>query len=101
IGTAVWGGAAAHDAEVDPVGVFICLMYGPSGDQRFYLGLAADGGVQMSRVAEAEEGVWRPLGAWRLVRRRLELVDRLNGRFFTASLQQHDLGGTWRGVRDG
>src|SRR5690606_38289557 len=84
----------------NPVGVFICLMYGSSGDQRFYLSLAADGDVHMARVAEAEEGEWRPLGVWREVRGRIELSDRLNGRLFTAGLAREELGSTWRGVRD-
>lgn len=95
------GEVAANDAEVRPVGVWSCLMYGEAGNQRFFLELAADNSVRMARLAEAEDGVWRPLGAWRRQRGRLEFADEANGRLFVARLAFTDLGGTWRGIRDG
>src|SRR5690606_10812371 len=92
--------SAAHEADLDPVGVWSCLMYGPSGDQRFYLELAADGAVRMARFAEADDGVWRALDVWRRSRDRIEFDDLPNGRFFVASASLQDLGDTWLGLRD-
>jgi len=92
--------SSARETELDPAGVWSCLMYGASGNQRFYLGLAEDGGARMARPAEAHDGQWRDLGQWRRLRDRLEFDDVRNGRLFTASLHRQDLGGTWLGVRD-
>ncbi|HEX6994620.1 MAG TPA: hypothetical protein VF339_10800 [Gammaproteobacteria bacterium] len=91
---------AAHEADVDPVGVWSCLLYGESGDQRFYLALADDGGARIARPAESKDGEWQPLGAWRRTRDRIELDDGLNGRLFVASAAGADLGGTWLGIGD-
>ena len=95
------GDVAANDAELDPVGVWNCLMYGEAGDQRFFLDLRADNAVRMARLAEAEESVWRRIGDWRRLRGRLEFADASNARLFIARLPAADLGGTWLGVRDG
>lgn len=98
--------AAANEREADdPVGVWICLMYGEAGDQRFYLALAADGGTRIARPVEADEGEWRVLGPWRRSRERsrerIEFADPVNARLFVAEHIGEDLGGTWLGVRDG
>src|SRR5690606_29784987 len=67
--------SSARETELDPAGVWSCLMYGASGNQRFYLGLAEDGGARMARPAEAHDGQWRDLGQWRRLRDRLEFDD--------------------------
>ncbi len=88
----------AHEADAWPIGVWSCLLYGMTGDLRFYLELAGHGGARIARPTEAEEGEWRPFGVWRRTRDRIELDDQLNGRFFAASLGRADLGGTWLGA---
>ena len=79
--------AEARETEIDPVGVWNCLMYGPLGDQRFYLKLDADGSTQLARVTEALQGRWAPLAAWRRARGRLEFEDPWNRRQYSASLR--------------
>ena len=98
--TAPGSDGAAHEAETWPVGVWSCLTYGPSGDRRFYLELAADGAARIARPTEAEEGEWRSLGVWRRTRNRIEIDDHMNGRFFVAGTGRTELGGTWLGIAD-
>lgn len=91
---------AAHEAEAWPVGVWSCLLYGTSGDLRFYLELAGHGAARIARATETEKGEWRSLGVWRRARDRIEFDDPLNGRFFVADGRRADLGGTWLGSGD-
>lgn len=90
--------ADAHAAEL--LGVWTCTMYGESTEQRFFLRLAADGGIWMARVAEADDGVWRDIGTWRRSRTRLMFEDAWNGRSFRAGVDREELGGLWSSFRD-
>ncbi|HEX7079683.1 MAG TPA: energy transducer TonB [Gammaproteobacteria bacterium] len=90
--------APAHsrgDEELEPIGVWNCLMYGPFGDQRFYLRTEADGAASIAWLADATRGVWRDLSGWTESRSRVRIEDAANDRELTADLEHPTLGGTW------
>lgn len=84
--------------ELDPVGLWNCVVYGhPAfGDERMYLSLSADGGAQLARLADDTVRAWEALPGWHTDRGDLVFRDPRGGRDFHADLHRQTLGGDWR-----
>jgi len=86
---------SGRGGEVDPVGIWNCLMYGPFGHQRFYLKLGPDRSTRTASVTEAVRRRWSPLSQWSESRGRLRFADEATEREFSADLGRPTLGGMW------
>lgn len=88
-------------AEVDPVGVWLCLLQEQAGDSgwsrqhRFYLRLTPDGRTWAARGSEARQGRWVSFGEWRRFRDSVRFADPARRRTFTTHSGLSSLGGQW------
>ncbi|MBN1240850.1 MAG: hypothetical protein JXB36_20290 [Gammaproteobacteria bacterium] len=82
--------------KIDPVGTWNCLIFGPYGNQRMFLGFADDDQVFVARITDASRRRWSELSQWRSSRGRITFTDRRSGRVYVADDRALTLGGTWR-----
>jgi hypothetical protein len=88
--------ASSSRAAALPVGTWNCLVYGPYGDQRLFIGIAEDRKTYIARIRDASLRRWNPISDWRVSRGRIRFTDPAAGREFVAETGQAALGGTWR-----
>jgi hypothetical protein len=88
----------AHAQEVEPEGVWGCLIYGHQrlGNERMLLRFQPDGRTDMARPRADGFRVWMPLSEWTVRRRQLSFGDPRSGREFESDLRKTTLGGTWK-----